>query len=52
MEALPPGSLDPRTGRVVEPFYGNWTTHPNNPMSAAVNKQQFAPEPMVREPAE
>jgi dihydropyrimidine dehydrogenase (NAD+) subunit PreA len=53
MEALPPGSLDPRTGRVVEPFYANWTTHPNNPMAAAaVNKQQFAPEPMIREPAE
>ena len=46
------GAVDPRTGHVVEPFYANWTTHPNNPMSAAKNKQQFAPEPMVREPAE
>ncbi|MDQ3559211.1 MAG: NAD-dependent dihydropyrimidine dehydrogenase subunit PreA [Pseudomonadota bacterium] len=52
MEALPPGAVDPRTGHVVEPFYANWTSHPNNPMAAAKNKQQFAAEPMVREPAE
>jgi dihydropyrimidine dehydrogenase (NAD+) subunit PreA len=52
MEALPPGAVDPRTGRVVQPDYANWTTHPNNPMAAARIKQQFAAEPMVREPAE
>lgn len=50
MEVLPPGSTDPRTGRVVQSSYANWTSHPNNPM--AVVKQQFAAEPMVREPAE
>ena len=33
MEALAPGMLDERTGRVVEPDYANWTTHPNNPMA-------------------
>jgi dihydropyrimidine dehydrogenase (NAD+) subunit PreA len=32
MEALPPGSIDERTGRVVTGGYANWTTHPNNPM--------------------
>jgi dihydropyrimidine dehydrogenase (NAD+) subunit PreA len=32
MVALPPGSLDERTGRVVTGGYANWTTHPNNPM--------------------
>ena len=52
MEPLPAGSVDPRTGIVVQRDYANWTTHPNNPMSAAVNKQQFAAEPMLREPAE
>jgi dihydropyrimidine dehydrogenase (NAD+) subunit PreA len=52
MEPMPAGSVDPRTGRVVEPTYANWTTHPNNPMAAAKVKQQFAAEPMVREPAE
>ncbi len=25
---------DPRTGRKIDPAYANWTTHPNNPMSA------------------
>ncbi len=30
MKTLPIGTVDPRTGRKVEP-YGNWTTHPNNP---------------------
>ncbi|MGF9691967.1 NAD-dependent dihydropyrimidine dehydrogenase subunit PreA [Rhizobium sp. 0TCS1.26] len=30
---LNPGELDRRTGRLVEPAYANWTTHPNNPMS-------------------
>jgi dihydropyrimidine dehydrogenase (NAD+) subunit PreA len=31
MEELPPGTVDPRTGKVVEKDYANWTTHPNNP---------------------
>ena len=31
MEALAPGTTDPRTGRTVEAGYANWTTHPNNP---------------------
>jgi dihydropyrimidine dehydrogenase (NAD+) subunit PreA len=35
MEALPPGSVDERTGRVVTGEYANWTTHPNNPMAKA-----------------
>ena len=35
MERLEPGSIDPRTGRVVEAEYANWTTHPNNPMARA-----------------
>jgi dihydropyrimidine dehydrogenase (NAD+) subunit PreA len=52
MEPMPAGSVDPRTGRVVDPTYANWTTHANNPMAAAKVKQQFAAEPMVREPAE
>ena len=51
MEPLAPGAVDPRTGRVVSGDYANWTGHPNNPM-AVVTKQQFAAEPMVREPAE
>ena len=34
METLPNGATDPRTGRVVGD-YGNWTTHPNNPMAKA-----------------
>jgi dihydropyrimidine dehydrogenase (NAD+) subunit PreA len=33
MEQLPAGVMDMRTGRVVEPHYANWTTHPNNPMA-------------------
>jgi dihydropyrimidine dehydrogenase (NAD+) subunit PreA len=32
MIQLEPGMLDQRTGKVVEPAYANWTTHPNNPM--------------------
>jgi dihydropyrimidine dehydrogenase (NAD+) subunit PreA len=32
MIALPPGSIDERTGRIVTGKYANWTTHPNNPM--------------------
>ena len=35
MEELKPGDLDTRTGRRVEGTYGNWTTHPNNPMATA-----------------
>ncbi|HEX5933915.1 MAG TPA: NAD-dependent dihydropyrimidine dehydrogenase subunit PreA [Pseudorhizobium sp.] len=31
METLVPGELDKRTGRIVDPAYANWTTHPNNP---------------------
>ena len=30
MESLPVGTVDARTGKVVE-GYVNWTTHPNNP---------------------
>ncbi|GGX42566.1 dihydropyrimidine dehydrogenase subunit B [Tateyamaria omphalii] len=35
MEAMEPGLIDPRTGKVVEPDYANWTTHPNNPSATA-----------------
>ena len=28
--------VDPRTGEKIDPDYGNWTTHPNNP---SVHKQ-------------
>ncbi|MEX0309427.1 MAG: NAD-dependent dihydropyrimidine dehydrogenase subunit PreA [Tateyamaria sp.] len=35
MEAMEPGQADPRTGKVVEPDYANWTTHPNNPAATA-----------------
>ena len=35
METLAAGEVDARTGRVVEPDYANWTTHPNNPMAKA-----------------
>ena len=31
MEELAPGTMDTRTGKVVEEGYANWTTHPNNP---------------------
>ncbi|MGD9918943.1 MAG: NAD-dependent dihydropyrimidine dehydrogenase subunit PreA [Paenirhodobacter sp.] len=34
MKELPLGTVDPRTGRKVEP-YANWTTHPNNPSHGA-----------------
>ncbi len=27
--------VDPRTGEPIDPDYGNWTTHPNNPMRVA-----------------
>jgi dihydropyrimidine dehydrogenase (NAD+) subunit PreA len=36
MEALAPGMLDERTGKVVPDHYANWTTHPNNPMAKSV----------------
>jgi dihydropyrimidine dehydrogenase (NAD+) subunit PreA len=35
MVAMIPGAQDPRTGRVVEREYANWTTHPNNPAAKA-----------------
>ena len=35
MVALEPGTVDPRTGKVVEKEYANWTTHPNNPTATA-----------------
>ena len=35
MEAMAPGQTDPRTGKVVQPDYANWTTHPNNPGAKA-----------------
>ena len=35
MEELEPGTVDARTGKVVEAEYANWTTHPNNPSSQA-----------------
>ncbi|KPQ06370.1 MAG: dihydropyrimidine dehydrogenase (NAD+) subunit PreA [Rhodobacteraceae bacterium HLUCCA12] len=35
MERVEPGKLDERTGEVVPDEYGNWTTHPNNPMAKA-----------------
>jgi dihydropyrimidine dehydrogenase (NAD+) subunit PreA len=35
MEPLAPGVMDRRTGQPVPAEYGNWTTHPNNPMRVA-----------------
>ncbi|MDX8352901.1 NAD-dependent dihydropyrimidine dehydrogenase subunit PreA [Cognatiyoonia sp. IB215182] len=35
MEPMKPGEVDPRTGKVVEKEYANWTTHPNNPGAVA-----------------
>ncbi|WP_114967291.1 NAD-dependent dihydropyrimidine dehydrogenase subunit PreA [Alkalilacustris brevis] len=35
MERLAPGTVDERTGQKVPDEYGNWTTHPNNPMARA-----------------
>lgn len=32
MKRVEPGQLDERTGETVPAEYGNWTTHPNNPM--------------------
>jgi dihydropyrimidine dehydrogenase (NAD+) subunit PreA len=35
MERLAPGTMDERTGEVVQEEYANWTTHPNNPGKCA-----------------
>jgi len=35
MEELSTGTVDERTGKVVEGEYVNWTTHPNNPGACA-----------------
>lgn len=35
LEAMAPGLIDPRTGKVVQADYANWTTHPNNPAASA-----------------
>ena len=35
MEQMQPGEVDPRTGKVVEAGYANWTMHPNNPAAQA-----------------
>ncbi|MDX8346389.1 NAD-dependent dihydropyrimidine dehydrogenase subunit PreA [Cognatiyoonia sp. IB215446] len=35
MEPMKAGEVDPRTGKVVEKEYANWTTHPNNPGAVA-----------------
>ncbi len=35
MEQMAPGETDPRTGKLVEKDYANWTTHPNNPGAVA-----------------
>ncbi|UTH48225.1 NAD-dependent dihydropyrimidine dehydrogenase subunit PreA [Loktanella salsilacus] len=35
MEAMEPGTVDPRTGKTVKTEYANWTTHPNNPGAVA-----------------
>ncbi|MEL6451242.1 MAG: NAD-dependent dihydropyrimidine dehydrogenase subunit PreA [Pseudomonadota bacterium] len=35
MEEMAAGTVDPRTQKVVEPEYANWTTHPNNPSATA-----------------
>ncbi|SEP57432.1 dihydropyrimidine dehydrogenase (NAD+) subunit PreA [Loktanella sp. DSM 29012] len=35
MEAMNPGTIDPRTGKEVQEDYANWTTHPNNPGAVA-----------------
>ncbi len=32
MERMTSG-IDPRTGKIIDPNYANWTTHPNNPMA-------------------
>ena len=35
MVRMDEGTTDPRTGKVVEDTYANWTTHPNNPGAVA-----------------
>ena len=35
MVEMDAGATDPRTGKVVEDTYANWTTHPNNPSATA-----------------
>ncbi len=35
MVEMQPGEVDPRTGKVVEADYANWTNHPNNPSAQA-----------------
>jgi dihydropyrimidine dehydrogenase (NAD+) subunit PreA len=35
MVPMTPGETDPRTGKVVQSDYANWTTHPNNPGATA-----------------
>ncbi|MFQ1702009.1 NAD-dependent dihydropyrimidine dehydrogenase subunit PreA [Loktanella agnita] len=35
MVPMTPGEVDPRTGKVVQKEYANWTTHPNNPGAVA-----------------
>ncbi len=35
MVEMQPGQVDPRTGKVVQGEYANWTTHPNNPSAQA-----------------
>ena len=35
MVTMEPGTTDPRTGKVVQEEYANWTTHPNNPSATA-----------------
>ena len=35
MERMDVGATDPRTGKVVPAEFGDWTTHPNNPMARA-----------------
>ena len=38
MEPMAAGEVDPRTGKVVQEEYANWTTHPNNPMAKAAEE--------------
>ncbi len=35
MVPMQAGQVDPRTGKVVQKEYANWTTHPNNPGAVA-----------------
>jgi dihydropyrimidine dehydrogenase (NAD+) subunit PreA len=37
--------VDPRTGRLVDGSYRNWTQHPNNPMAAVASKPLQPAEP-------